>query len=650
MRSASYFAALTICLLSARADARGASPYLPVNLSPEIERDIERVLILGDSATLTRPIPAARVLDALPEACKVDSKLCNRVRRFLSRYMERAGAAHASVEVSTGTDVSRSLPNRHALPLESPWNIATSGYFQLGDYFLINGGVVAYDGETTPTGSMLSIGFDYAQLDVGYRDHWFSPFTDSSLLIGSNAATMPSVTLSNYAPISPLGFRYELFLAQMSESDNIAFQGRTTSGHPRLAGIHLSIEPAAGWSLGANRLVQFGGGERGGRSAGDFFRALFKPHDYDNTSDSLNSDQEFGNQLGAWTSRMVLPGRTPIAVYFEYAGEDASYSGNYRLGNSALSIGIDFPRLWQSFSFTYEASEWQNGWYVHGIYNDGLTHEGRVVGHWFGDQRRALDGVGGQSHMMRLGWDAPWGGVADLRYRTLANDSYTDGDYVRAHELTLRYSHPWRNLLLGAEATVGRDVFDEDYSRIAAFARFGTDYLPGGGDADDSADDNRTEYFVDAGGSASRVRIELADGSPKYVTPFGYAPHLAIGARRAVSERSDLGARIEFDNIEDALLIAVRALDYRYRFTKHFAASFFAGAARYDQATPAFGYYGGLGVQWRDLLDHIDLSLDVRYGDKLARDKVLPSDPVSTPRPDLFYDLFGATLYFTYKY
>src|SRR5579872_7261340 len=56
--------------------ARGVTPYLPLNLEPEMESQIERVLILGDKPVLTRPIAAARVLDALPKACKVDEALC----------------------------------------------------------------------------------------------------------------------------------------------------------------------------------------------------------------------------------------------------------------------------------------------------------------------------------------------------------------------------------------------------------------------------------------------------------------------------------------------------------------------------------------------------------------------------------------------
>jgi hypothetical protein len=632
------------------AHASGVSPYLPLNLAPEIERDVERVLLLGNQAILTRPIAAARVLDALPAACKRDQKLCERVTRYLERYKHSAVLSHASIEGAYVSESQQILPNRHGLTMDSAWSASASGFFQMGDYMILNGGFVADANNATPTGSMLSMGFDFAQLDVGYRDHWLSPFTDSSMLVSTNAATMPSITLSNYAPLTSWGFTYEIFMAEMSESSNIAYQGGTTTGYPRLAGLHLGIEPVPGWALSGNRLMQYGGGERGGTGPGDFFNALFRPHDYDNTSDSLSSDAQFGNQLAAWTSRMVFPGRVPFAVYFEYAGEDTSYSGNYRIGNSSLSLGIDFPRLWDTFDATYEVSEWQNGWYVHGIYRDGLTNEGHVIGHWFGDEREKQDGVGGQSHMLRLGWQPHFGGIAELRYRTLANANYGSVAYTRAQDVTLRYSYPWRNTLLGGEVQMGRDVFGDDYSRVAAFARFGAAFTAARASADDDDTDVASiDYFLDAGGSASRVRAEISDGAPKYVTDPSFAPHLGLGARRPVSEHSDLGARIEFDEIESELLIAVRALDYRYRLSKHVAFTAFVGAARYDLPTPAFGYYGGVGAQWRNVMQHLDVSLDVRYGDKIARDKLLPTDPPSLPRPDEFYDLFGATLYFSYR-
>jgi hypothetical protein len=253
--------------------------------------------------------------------------------------------------------------------------------------------------------------------------------------------------------------------------------------------------------------------------------------------------------------------------------------------------------------------------------------------------------------MVRLGWQPDFGGVAEIRYRTLSNDDYSGVAYTRAHDLTLRYSYPWHSVLLGGEVQVGRDVFGDDYSRVAAFAHFGAEFTAHGAVSADDADegDGSVEIFADAGGAASRARIEIADGSPKYVTDTAFTPHVAIGARRGVSDHSDLGARIEFDELEGELLLAVRAFDYRYRVNKHWALLGFIGAARYDLATPAYGYYLGMGAQWRNVMHNLDVSLDLRYADKLARDKLLPTDPPATPRPDMFYDMFGATLYFSYR-
>src|SRR5262252_10213443 len=73
------------------AAASGVSPYLPLNLSPEMERQIERVLILADQPVMSRPIAAARVLDALPAACRIDQQLCRNVGKYLERYSRRLG-------------------------------------------------------------------------------------------------------------------------------------------------------------------------------------------------------------------------------------------------------------------------------------------------------------------------------------------------------------------------------------------------------------------------------------------------------------------------------------------------------------------------------------------------------------------------------
>lgn len=639
-------------LMHSTAWSRGVSPYLPLQLSPEIERQIERVLILADKPVMSRPITAATVLDALPKACERDAALCQRVRRYFERYMHKLDLTDAGADVAVTSGAATSQPSRHGLSSDDAWQAFARAYWQPADHLILSLGGVANDGDATPTGSLLSVGFEYAQLDVGYRDHWLSPFTSSAMAISTQAPTLPSITLSNYTPITRFGLTYEVFLAEMERSERIAFANGFTTGHPRLAGLHFAMEPAAGWSVSANRVLQFGGGARGGTGLRDFVNALIRTDHFDNRNPNLTQDQEFGNQVASLSSRFIFPGPVPFAAYLEYAGEDRSYDGNFRLGNSALSVGINFPQLWGRFDLTYEASEWQNGWYVNGLYGDGLTNDGHVLGHWGADWRVPGDAVGAQSHLLRIGWRPAFGGLLGMQARTLANESYGSFDYARGYEVAVSYSRAIRGFTTGAEVLAGRDVFGENFGRLAGFLRFGDEWAEGS-DTGWSAAATRprgADLFVDAGATANQVQIRLGDGSPVTRTSKQIAPHLAIGARRAVSERSDLGVRAEIDQIDGALLLAVRAIDYRYRFRNPLALTAFVGAARYDLATPAYGYYIGAGVQWRDLLPRFDINVDFRYGDKVARDKLLPEDPGTNPRPDSFYDISATTVSLSYRF
>jgi hypothetical protein len=102
-----------LVVLPATAFGRGVSPYLPLNLEPEIEAQIERVLILADRPVMRRPIAAATVLEALPKACKVDQALCQRVGRYLARYTHTSDLTHASVEGAATHGADDTLADRY---------------------------------------------------------------------------------------------------------------------------------------------------------------------------------------------------------------------------------------------------------------------------------------------------------------------------------------------------------------------------------------------------------------------------------------------------------------------------------------------------------------------------------------------------------
>src|SRR5277367_6854667 len=289
------------------ATAAGVTAYLPLNLEPEMERQIERVLILADEPILKRPFAVALVELALPQACEIDKPLCTRVRRYLERYSRDYALTHASVTGSL-THGEGVVPNQHGLPVDSNHELSIAAYVQPSDYLLVSAGAVSYSGRTTPTGSMLSVGTNWAQLDLGYRDHWLSPLTDSSSLMSTEAPTMPSATLSNYEPLTRLGFQYELFWARMSTNDHILNTQETpptlNRGNPKLFGAEFSIEPFSGWSFGVSRTLQYGGGGLPD-SAHFLFSDFFNPS---------SANQMLGNQEASYLSRFIFPGKTPFAV------------------------------------------------------------------------------------------------------------------------------------------------------------------------------------------------------------------------------------------------------------------------------------------------------------------------------------------------
>jgi hypothetical protein len=677
MKKTALLLATSIIASQGVAHALGVTPYLPLNLDPDVENQVERVLILGDEPVMTRPIPAALVLDALPKACKVDRPLCESVRRYLDRYMHTTGVEFTDVSAAETSGSSNIvLPNQHGEKAQSPYEVAGAAYLQPNSYMLLNVGGVAYQGRATPTGTMLSLGFDWAQLDIGWRDHWWSPMTDSAMLISTEAPTMPSITLSNYRPLTRLGFQYEAFVARMSESDRIELPltGTTpelTHGYPKFGGIRVSIEPVSGWALSAQRSLIWGGGLAGGQSFVDILKALVRPGQAQTTGFGTPSSA-IGKQEASLTSRFIFPGPVPFSMYFEYAGNDTLAGHLPLIGKPDISAGIDFPRI-GPFSLTYEVDSFAPTWYVHPAtpsqtgYLDGITNYGDSTGNWFGDQRvlatstTEADGVGGQSDMVRIGWEPSFGGLMQLQLRALANEGHTlyaTYPYKNEYLGSLSYSYPWKGYSVGAELDEGRDVFGEHYTRVEAYLRDGEALLDGGdGDAETAAfagtRPDGDELYVSAGADYYRTQINLhLTAYPAYYTKSTAGPYIAFGARRQVSTHQDLGVAVEADDISGRNLVSVRMLDYRYRLNWPLAFNAFVGASRYALATPAYGVYTGAGLQWRNVLPGWDIGLDYRTVLYAQRERDLPTDPepLGTAKPDSLTSIYSWTLYLSRKF
>src|SRR5690242_15838421 len=106
----------------------------------------------------------------------------------------------------------------------------------------------------------------------------------------------------------------------------------------------------------------------------------------------------------------------------------------------------------------------------------------------------------------------------------------------------------------------------------------------------------RSEVLVDFGLNSTRVEADIAT-YPSVVTTTSSGYHVGAGVRRAL-KHGNFGARLELDDIDSNLLIAVRALDYKHAFTEKLSIGGFVGAARLDLATPAYGYWLGGALEY----------------------------------------------------
>ena len=467
--------AAVLTSLSMQTQAKGPSPYLPLQTSPEVEVQIERLLALTTNVPLTKPYKASEILSKLPQIKDSHPLLHTQLTAYLSRYTKPAAITHLSASASYNDDTSKALPNQRNINADSNYQVSVGALAYITPYAYVSvGATYADDAGTIHTNTHLGFGHEYAQVELGYREHWFSPFQDSAVLVSTHAISSPSITVSNSKPISKWNIRYEVFYSILEEQEGIRLGDQVTPGRPRHAGLHLSATPLDFWTIGVNRTLQFGGGLRD-PSIGDVFEAIFNPAGIDNVGDIDTSDDpnfEFGNQQASITSKVNFTWYTPISFYMEIGGEDTEGEKNFKLGNETLSAGLFLPQFRDNLALRYEFTRWSTAWYVHPLYSGGLSNEGQILGHFAGGERVFNDDTPSKTHSFNADWTLASGHIINTTFRIINNETSDVFDYDTAHELQLRYSKATRYGFFGTEVYAGRNVFGEQFARISAFFRW----------------------------------------------------------------------------------------------------------------------------------------------------------------------------------
>ena len=154
--------------------------------------------------------------------------------------------------------------------------------------------------------------------------------------------------------------------------------------------------------------------------------------------------------------------------------------------------------------------------------------------------------------------------------------------------------------------------------------------------------DTEFSYSLALGTTASEVKTLLdgGDNPAAETSDVEFGPFAALGVHGLYEDSHEFGFVASYSTAAGDALWSFRPLDYRFLFSKNWRLKGFFGIARYDQETAAHGYYLGADMEWKSP-SSIALGMEFAYGDKIARDRVLPSDPpaIAPDSPEIFYDM-----------
>jgi hypothetical protein len=294
----------------------------------------------------------------------------------------RASASHRPDELRTFVDSPR---EEGEVMLRASW---------LTEHLALNlqGAVVADPDDQKQfraDGSYIGVNVGNFMISAGLMERWWGPGWDGSLILSTNARPIPSVTLErNYTEpfktklLSWIGpWRASIAIGE-EESHGLAVTG------VRFLAARVNFKPRPWLEFGLTRTAQWCGGDR--PCGWSTFKDLLIGHD-NQVEGGLPSAEQPGNQMAGYDMRLRSPWKAlPIALYGQMIGEDeagglpsrflglfgfetwrSSPWGGYRLRAEYANTACEFSRQMQLYNCAYR----------NGIYPQGYTYRGRVIGH-----------------------------------------------------------------------------------------------------------------------------------------------------------------------------------------------------------------------------------------------------------------------------
>ncbi|MCF2859021.1 capsule assembly Wzi family protein [Pseudoalteromonas sp. SMS1] len=469
--SKSVLFAVSLLGLSSTMALAMPTAYLPIGKDKILEYQIEKMFTLTAVTPMTKPYRITEINQHIVKLGEIDPALQASIRARIAPYLERDAITRRGVKLRIDSGEAQKLANDRGNHSSEYAELSLDGIYRGSDNTLMQLGVEyrVEAGKLVPYNTIYALGGDNLQLNLGYKEHWFSPFKHSAQVYSTNARSPLSVSLGLNSPLKNWwNFDFELFYAELEHVEKgIDYQGQLHDGTPRLAGTHISIEPLKNWKLGLNRVMQFGGGPRK-VAFKDVVKAYFDPAGSDNSGLTGSTDSELGDQWATVTTSFKTNWVTPVEWYIEHGGEDTREHKNYLFGNSVTSYGAYVPTLTQDISLRYEYSDISEAWYTHHIYpTKGNSIDDFILGHFASNHRNFNHGVATTSQVLEINYHESLDSMWSVQYTAIENQNDDKFEYKKMNELKLSNTRTISRYQVETSLTAGKDVYGENYTWLS---------------------------------------------------------------------------------------------------------------------------------------------------------------------------------------
>lgn len=444
--------------------ASSPTAYLPIGADTHLQLQIHRLFAKTRGNPMRLPYAIKDIELALSEIEQTEPALYRSINDQLDRYRGRQKVSRLGITARQSAKEHQLIGNQRGLLSDEHLQATFEAIWRPNNVVLVQAGMDyrQNSSQLVPYNSFIALSRGKFQLDLGYREHWYSPFRFSSKLISSNAPLNPSISLSTNESIEKWWhLNFDLFYTHLDAvKQGIRYDDELHDGSPRLLGMHINLEPIDGWKLGFNRILQFGGGPRK-VTLGNFLKAFVDPVSNDNSFTVEQRKTEFGDQLASITTSYAFDRYLPMEIYAELAAEDTQGQSNLSLGNQATSFGIFIPRINENITFRYEYNRFKTSWYTNHNYVFGNTDDGAVIGHYAGDQRKFGHGIPAEINKLSVNTftsiDSSWG---------LSMGSINNKDkslYKKGYEVELQHRQYLQSKRIESKLIYGESVFSKTY-------------------------------------------------------------------------------------------------------------------------------------------------------------------------------------------